>query len=296
MDNAPRLSTQLSTPPAAPSGGAPPPPPSSSGAPPPPPPPPGEGGDSLPGFMAMARPFSGASEELKCEALTRVMADCCSSVTTYFTSASATGGRCRTSQVLSLVCGPGTVYDIIPAGIRELCDERFKRCSSLPGVTFGPSPSLERIGVEAFGAVEGDYGGVTKRGLVEINIPDSVRELCDGCFRGCASLRRVTFGPSSSLERIGVEAFGAVEGDYGEVTACGLVEISIPDNVRELCDRCFRGCASLRRVTFGPSSCLERIGDLCFGGVGLVGFKIPPSVKHLGKNLFESGRTSRRRF
>ena len=39
----------------------------------------------------------------------------------------------------------------------------------------------------------------TPFGLVEISIPDSVRELCDGCFKGCSSLRRVTFGPSSSL-------------------------------------------------------------------------------------------------
>ena len=69
----------------------------------------------------------------------------------------------------------------------------------------------------------------------------------------------MTFGPSSSLERIGVEAFGAVDVD-GESTPCGLEEIRIPDSVRELCDGCFKGCKGLRRVTFGPSSSLERIG------------------------------------
>ena len=119
-------------------------------------------------------------------------------------------------------------------------------------------------------------------------MPDGVRELCDRCFNGCSSLRRVTFGPSSSLERIGVEAFGAVEDSEGGVTACGLVEISIPDSVCELCDECFESCSGLERVTFGPSSCLERIGDLCFDGVGLVGLKIPASVKHLGRNWFRS--------
>ena len=44
--------------------------------------------------------------------------------------------------------------------------------------------------------------------MEEVSIPDGVRELCDDCFSGCGSLRRVNFGSSSSLERIGVECFG----------------------------------------------------------------------------------------
>ena len=48
-------------------------------------------------------------------------------------------------------------------------------------------------------------------GVEEVSVPDGVRELCDGCSTECKSLRRVTFGPSSLLERIGVEAFGAVQ-------------------------------------------------------------------------------------
>ena len=59
-------------------------------------------------------------------------------------------------------------------------------------MTFGPSSSLERIGVEAFGAVQVGIKS-TPCGLEEISIPDSVRELCDGCFKGCSRLRRVTF-------------------------------------------------------------------------------------------------------
>ena len=83
----------------------------------------------------------------------------------------------------------------------------------------------------------------------DISVPDGVRELCDGCFKGCRRLQRVTFGPSSSLERIGVSCF----------EESGVEEVSVPDSVRELCDGCFKGCKGLRRVTFGPSSSLERI-------------------------------------
>ena len=43
--------------------------------------------------------------------------------------------------------------------------------------------------------------------LRDVSIPDGVRELCDDCFYGCKSLRRVNFGSSSSLERIGFRAF-----------------------------------------------------------------------------------------
>ena len=90
--------------------------------------------------------------------------------------------------------------------------------------------------------------------LSSVCIPDGVRELCDCCFKGCKSLRRVNFGSSSSLERIGDSCFAS----------SGVEEASIPDGVRELCEGCFEGCSSLRRVMFGSSSSLERIGFRAF--------------------------------
>ena len=112
------------------------------------------------------------------------------------------------------------------------------------------------------------------------SLSDSVRELCDGCFKGCSSLQRVTFGPSSSLERIGVEAFGPVQVGT-KSTPCGLEEIRIPDGVRELCDRCFKWCENLCRVTFGPSSSLEVISDSCFRYSGLSEVSMPERVYQL---------------
>ena len=96
--------------------------------------------------------------------------------------------------------------------------------------------------------------------LSSVCVPDSVRELCDGCFKGCESLYRVTFGPASSLERVGAEVFGEVSDHFDNTGwACWeLHKISIPDSVRELADCCFKGCRAT--VTFGPSLSLERIG------------------------------------
>ena len=42
-------------------------------------------------------------------------------------------------------------------------------------MTFGPSSSLERIGVSCF----------DETGVEEVSVPGSVRELCNGCFKGC---------------------------------------------------------------------------------------------------------------
>ena len=96
------------------------------------------------------------------------------------------------------------------------------------------------------------------------------------CFRWFSHLRRVTFGPSSSLERIGVSCF----------EWSGIEEVFISNSVRELCDRCFERCSRLRRVTFGPSSSVERVGGLCFCGCSLVEFKMPASVRAIGGGAF----------
>ena len=86
--------------------------------------------------------------------------------------------------------------------------------------------------------------------LSSVCVPDGVRELCEGCFKECKSLHRVTFGPSSSLQRIGAWCF----------KESGVKEVAVPDGVRELGDGCFKGCSGLCRVTFGMLSSLERIG------------------------------------
>ena len=58
-------------------------------------------------------------------------------------------------------------------------------------------PQLRRIGNETFRGSR----------VVEIHIPDSVEELCGGCFCECKSLSRVTFGESPSLKLIRELAF-----------------------------------------------------------------------------------------
>ena len=264
-------------------------------------------------------PFNCLGKELKCEALTnvvvtsrrqreilRTIAGVCQlvesecqdgSVAVYLVGVERSGALCDKDW--------NTFFErirevSIPLNARELCACCFKGCRSLRRVTFSPSSSLERIGVLCFAWT----------GVEEVSVPDGVCDLCDRCFEGCSSLRRVTFGPSSSVVRIGQLCFyqsGLVEfeipvsvralggGAFGECALAGgimcsdsccfraianlvlsdgckrcccsygnLSSVCIPDSVRELCDHCFEGCSSLRRVTFGPCSSLERIGFSCF--------------------------------
>ena len=134
------------------------------------------------------------------------------------------------------------------------------------------------------GLCSGSRAGRAFQQLRYVSVPNNVRELCDLCFCDCKGLRRVLFGSSSSLERIGVECF----------QGSGVKEVSIPDGVLELCDCCFEGCKSLRRVNFGCSSSLVRIGVRCFWSSGVEDVSIPDGVRELSGSCFSWCRSLRR--
>ena len=155
-------------------------------------------------------------------------------------------------------------------------------------------------------------------------VPDSVDELRIECFGQCERLKRVTFGPSSSLRWIGFGAFWECDslteiaipdlveeipgncfyrctrlsrvtfGKSSSLQRIGieafrqsrLTEIHIPDSVEEICEKCFCECASLSRVTFGASSSLATLGDECFSGAGLTHMSLPVTVTSVGGGSF----------
>ena len=61
-----------------------------------------------------------------------------------------------------------------------------------------------------------------------------------------------------------------------------LRDVSIPNNVRELCNRCFYKCESLCRVNFGSSSSFDEIRTMYFARCGLIEFEIPATVGSTG--------------
>ena len=142
------------------------------------------------------RPFDGTGKELKCEAMTNAVV--------------TSRRRIEIPRTISGVCQSA---------------ESEGQNDSIP---------IYLIGAERSGVLCRDDWIAFRGQILAVSIPNNVSELCDGCFKGCKGLHRVTFGPSSSLERIGVSCF---EGS-------GVKAVSVPDSVRELCDGCFKGCLS----------------------------------------------------
>ena len=154
--------------------------------------------------------------------------------------------------------------DVSPDMVCVFCDIQkiaYDFRGAVKHVTFGLRSKLKCICKDVFA-----YAG-----LETISIPDSVEELCGGCFAHCRSLKHVTFGPSSKLKRICKDAFAYA----------GLETMSIPDSVEELCDGCFAHCGSLKRVTFGLSSKLKRICKDAFAYAGVESIVVPDSVIEL---------------
>ena len=175
----------------------------------------------------------------------------------------------------------------VPDSIEEICDKCFYQCSRLSRVTFGESSSLKRIGVEAFSGKR-RYACP----LLWIRIPDKVEEICDRCFSWCMSLSNVTLGESSSLKRIGSQAF----------MSCSLTRIEIPDSVEEICYMSFHMCRKLSCVRFGAFSLLKHVGAEAFSSYEDIAcsfqeITIPKGVVELGDRCFgECKRLSRITF
>ena len=92
------------------------------------------------------------------------------------------------------------------------------------------------------------YDGVTTiaarafywcRGIQNLEIPDSVKQIGDYAFSVCTSLTNVSFG--SGIEAIGVSAFEK---------CISLTSITIPESVTELGENVLSGCQSLERIIF----------------------------------------------
>lgn len=236
----------------------------------------------------------------------------------------------------------------IPASVETIGLWAFCDCSSLKTVTFGKDSRLKKIGTSEYGGsfmrctaltsieipanVEtigpSTFFGCTS--LTAIEIPASVTTIGESAFKGCSSLATVTFEKGSQLKTIA----GGYRGSdyYGAFTSCtALTSIEIPASVETIGATAFKGCSSLKIVTFEKGSQLKtigggyskpntyygafgatkslatfdmsectkvaEIGDYAFGGDATfpeykslqllkIGTKVPPT---LGKGVFEGG-------
>ena len=119
---------------------------------------------------------------------------------------------------------------------------------------------------------------------VEIIIPDKINDLPvtrieRAAFYRCTSLTKITFQSGSRLKSIGENAFSHCS---------GLMDIEIPNSVRNIGKYAFYRCTSLTKITFQSSSRLESIGENAFSYCSeLTSIEIPASVWSIGDYAFD---------
>lgn len=163
---------------------------------------------------------------------------------------------------------------LIPSSVKEIGDGAFSNCIGFFGILEMTHPSridnLIKIGKEAFAGVRNITGA--------LKIPDTVKEIGDGAFRGCISFdKHLTL--SKNLTKIGKEAFSGCYNLIGNLT--------IPNTVTEIGDNAFYRCEGLNAY-LTISNKLQRIGNSVFYGCSkLIGdLTIPNSVTEIGAQAF----------
>ena len=163
---------------------------------------------------------------------------------------------------------------LIPSSVKEIGDGAFSNCIGFFGTLEMTHPSridnLIKIGKEAFAGVRNITGALM--------IPNTVKEIGDGAFRGCISFdKHLTL--SKNLTKIGKDAFSGCKKLIGN--------LSIPNTVTEIGDNAFYGCEGLNAY-LKISDKLQRIGNYVFYGCSRLigGLTIPNSVTEIGEKAF----------
>ena len=114
------------------------------------------------------------------------------------------------------------------------------------------------------------------KGLISINMPNSVTNIGASAFYGCSSLASLSIPDSVSVPIIGEDTF------YG---CSSLTSFTIPNNVSLIDKNAFFACTSLTSVTLGNS--LTTIGEKAFSFcTSLLSVEIPNTLTTIGESAF----------
>jgi len=150
----------------------------------------------------------------------------------------------------------------IPVSVTS-CTGAFIECSKLKKAAFAD-------GTETIPASCLYYA----KGLTEVSIPDTVKNIGKDAFNSCTSLKAITL--PDGVETIGVEAF----------RASALTEITLPASLKS-CSGSFSSCNTLKKVVFAdgtetvPAGCMQNARNLA-------SVTLPSTVKTIGADAFRS--------
>lgn len=111
--------------------------------------------------------------------------------------------------------------------------------------------------------------------IVSIELPTTISQLDDNCFKDCVSLQTVNL--KEGLKNIGAKAFN---------NCTSLEEISLPEGVENIGDETFNNCSSLQQINFNED--LKSIGAKAFKDcISLKTLSIPSTVEEFGVSAFD---------
>ena len=196
---------------------------------------------------------------------------------------------CRNLECVSLPASLSVVGEGIFSGCIKLCNIGLPEDSKVLSLTENALIRNEDQTLIAWTSIDdsgvlrvpdgirriGAYTFLNRTDITSVVFPDSVVEIGQGGFKGCSSLREITFG--SGLVCIEADAF----------KDCTLLtDIRLPDSVVEIGQGGFKGCSSLREIVFGSS--LVYIKAEAFKNCTLLtDIRLPDSVVEIGQGGFK---------
>lgn len=123
-------------------------------------------------------------------------------------------------------------------------------------------------------------GAFTGTNISTITLPASLKNIGNGVFAKCKSLKKVTFENNSQLLSIGMKAF----------KDCNLSTIKIPYNLTIIGESAFANNANLKVINFEENAQLTKIENRAFINCGTINYFYAQNVtnlKRIGKKAFE---------
>lgn len=166
----------------------------------------------------------------------------------------------------------------------------IKPHSNFDKYPFGQSVSLmsnsynNGVGILKFNAPVTKLGDVfynCSDKITSITIPNSVTTIENSIFRYCNMV--AFYGKFSSSDNKSLVVNGVLS---AFASGAGMIEYSIPKNVKVIGNAVFDGCRSLEKITIHNG--VTHIGDSAFTSCNIKSITIPESVKHIGNAVFMS--------
>ena len=165
-------------------------------------------------------------------------------------------------------------------------EKAFSNMDNLKSVEL--PPTIEIIGKDAFECSVGlnhviipvgnlteiSSGAFYRTGLVDIQIPSSIKVIGNSAFASCYDLTTVTF--NGDITTIGNSAFAKCK---------GIKQLKLPNTVRLIGEHAFYECENLEEIILGTG--IQSLGDYVFEKCEkLKSIELPEGLKNIGKFAF----------